>query len=48
MILTGKNNIKQVKKLDVADIVYAPDIQEDLSKIQMVWTLLMWEMVNFS
>ena len=48
MLLTGKNNIEQVKKLDVADIDYAPDIQEDLWKIQMVWTLLMWEMVNFS
>ena len=40
MLLTGKNNIEQVKKLDVADIVYAPDIQEDLWKIQMVLDLI--------
>ena len=40
MLLTGKDNIEQVKELDVADVDYAPVIQEDLWKIQMVMELI--------
>ena len=40
MLLTGKDNIEQVKELDVADVDYAPVIQEDLWKIRMVMELI--------
>ena len=40
MLLTGKDNIEQVKELDVVDVDYAPVIQEDLWKIQMVMELI--------
>jgi hypothetical protein len=40
MLLTGKDNIEQVKELDVADVDYAPVMQEDLWKIQMVMELI--------
>ena len=40
MLLTGKDNIEQVKELDVADVDYAPVTQEDLWKIQRVMELI--------
>ena len=40
MLLTGKDNIEEVKEMDVADVDYAPVIQEDLWKIQMVMELI--------
>ena len=40
MLLTGKNNIEEVKETDLNDMVYVPVNNEDLWKIKFVKELI--------
>ena len=40
MLLTGKNNIEEVKEADLDDMVYVPVTNEDLWKIKFVKELI--------